>query len=131
MARYIAVERGNKESKYKMLEKAAWSLRQGISIMMFPEGTRSTDQQIGPFKLGAFQLALMTARPIQPVLIDGTGGILPKHEMIFRNRKLLRLRVLDPVFPGSFGTDDPEILAEKFRNLMIDELNKMRAEKLS
>jgi 1-acyl-sn-glycerol-3-phosphate acyltransferase len=126
MAKYILVERGNKESKAEMMEKSAQCLRNGISIMMFPEGTRSRDREIAPFKPGAFQLALMTDKSVLPVIIEGTGGVLPKHGLIFSGGNNLKIKVLDPVHPGSFGTGDPELLALKFRNLMIDELKKMR-----
>jgi 1-acyl-sn-glycerol-3-phosphate acyltransferase len=126
MAKYIAVDRGNKESKAEMMEKSVESLRKGISIMMFPEGTRSRDGEIAPFKLGAFQLALMTDKSILPVIVDGTGGILPKHGLMFSSGNKLKIKVLDPVHPGTFGTADPEELASKFRSLMIDELKKMR-----
>jgi 1-acyl-sn-glycerol-3-phosphate acyltransferase len=126
MARYLVVDRGNKESKAVMMEMAAESLRKGISIMMFPEGTRSLDGEIAPYKLGAFQLSLMTDKSILPVIVDGTGDVLPKHGFLFRGGSLLRLKVLDPVHPGSFGTGDPEELSQKFRNLMAEELKKMR-----
>jgi 1-acyl-sn-glycerol-3-phosphate acyltransferase len=126
MAKYIAVDRGNKESKAEMMEKSVESLRKGISIMMFPEGTRSRDGEIAPFKLGAFQLALMTDKSILPVIVDGTGGILPKHGLMFSGGNKLKIKVLDPVHPGTFGTADPEELASKFRSLMIDELKKIR-----
>jgi 1-acyl-sn-glycerol-3-phosphate acyltransferase len=126
MAKYITVDRGNKESKLVMMAKSEESLGKGISIMMFPEGTRSPDGEIGPFKLGAFQLALSAVKPILPVIIDGTGGVLPKHGMTFSIGHLLRIKVLEPVSPGSFGTDDPEVLAAKLRGLMTYELHKMR-----
>jgi 1-acyl-sn-glycerol-3-phosphate acyltransferase len=129
MAKYIVVDRGNKESKAEMMERSAESLRKGISIMMFPEGTRSKDKEIGVFKNGAFQLALMTDKPILPVIVDGTGDVLPKHGVIFTSGHVLRMRVLDPVYPGSFGTGNPEELASKFRTLIINELNKMQKEK--
>jgi 1-acyl-sn-glycerol-3-phosphate acyltransferase len=126
MAKYITVDRGNKDSKAEMMERAAESLKKGISIMIFPEGTRSTNREIGPFKLGAFQLAMMTDKPILPVVIDGTGGVLPKHGMIFSRGNLIRIKVLDPVHPGSFGTSDPEELSLRFRSLLVNELEKMR-----
>ncbi|MBA4321922.1 MAG: hypothetical protein C0408_03820 [Odoribacter sp.] len=126
MAKYIVVDRGNKESKAKMMEKSAECLRKGISIMMFPEGTRSPDREIAPFKPGAFELALMTDKSILPVIVDGTGGVLPKHGLIFSRGNFLKIKVLDPVHPGSFGTGNPEELASRFRNLMADELKKMR-----
>jgi 1-acyl-sn-glycerol-3-phosphate acyltransferase len=128
MANYITVDRGDKESKAIMMERSAESLRNGISIMIFPEGTRSADREIGPFKLGAFQLAIMTDKSILPVIVDGTGGMLPKHGLIFSTGHHLRIKVLDPVHPGSFGTADPEELASKFWNLMISELRKIREE---
>jgi 1-acyl-sn-glycerol-3-phosphate acyltransferase len=126
MARYIYVDRGNKDSKTEMMNKCSESLRKGISIMMFPEGTRSPDKEIAAFKLGAFQLALMTDKSILPVLIDGTGDILPKHGLVFSGKSNLRIKVLEPVHPGSFGTANPEELAAKFREIMVEELKKMR-----
>ncbi len=129
MAKYIVVDRGNNESKTEMMEKSAECLRKGISIMLFPEGTRSTNGEIAPFKLGAFQLALMTDKSILPVIVDGTGGVLPKHGLLLSSGNILKIKVLDPVHPGSFGTGDPEELASKFRNLMVAELKKMREEK--
>lgn len=126
MAKYITVDRGNKESKAEMMEISAESLKKGISIMIFPEGTRSLNGEIGPFKLGAFQLAMMTDRSILPVVINGTGGVLPKHGLVFSRGHILKIKVLDPVHPGSFGTSDPEELASKFRLLISKELEKMR-----
>jgi 1-acyl-sn-glycerol-3-phosphate acyltransferase len=126
MAKYITIDRGDVESKVEMFEKSALSLKEGISIMMFPEGTRSPDGEIGTFKLGAFQMALMTDKPILPVIIDGTGGILPKHGFVLTPGHNIYMKVLDPVHPGSFGSAVPEELALKFRNLLADELKKMR-----
>jgi 1-acyl-sn-glycerol-3-phosphate acyltransferase len=128
MADYITVDRGDKESKEKMLEESFQCLRKKISLMIFPEGTRSVDRQIGFFKRGAFQLAISADKPILPVLIDGTGGILPKHGFIIGGWHKIIIRVLDPVTPGSFGTTDPDKLALKFQNMMTSELDKLRNE---
>lgn len=130
MAKYITIDRGNKDSKTEMIDISARTLRKKISIMIFPEGTRSVDREIAPFKLGAFELALMTDKPVLPVIVDGTGGVLPKHGLIFSSGHHLKIRVLDPVYPGSFGTANPEELAQKFRNIMISELKKMRGESI-
>jgi 1-acyl-sn-glycerol-3-phosphate acyltransferase len=100
MADYITVDRGDEESKNVMLEKSLDCLKNGTSIMIFPEGTRSPDKEIGFFKRGAFQLALQANVPILPVLVDGSGGILPKHGLIFGKRKKVMIRVLDPVSPA-------------------------------
>lgn len=128
MAEYITVNRGNEESKLEMLEKSDEYLKKGISLMLFPEGTRSLNREIGFFKRGAFQLALEAGVPILPILIDGTGGILPKHGLIFGNGRHIRIRVLDPVEPVDFGTDNPDYLASRFGLMMTNELKKLRTE---
>jgi len=127
MADYIIVDRGNEESKTEMLEKSYNCLKKGISIMIFPEGTRSLDNKIGFFKRGAFQLALQADVPILQVLIDGTGGILPKHGLIFSSGHHIRIKVLDPIHPASFGTDNPENLAQQLSIFMASRLNELRA----
>ncbi|MDZ7636041.1 MAG: lysophospholipid acyltransferase family protein [Bacteroidales bacterium] len=129
MVKYIEVVRGNKSSVIKMMEKCVESLQEGVSIVIFPEGTRSLTGAIGKFKTGAFQLAVKTDKPLLPVLIDGTGGILPKKGgLIFRNRRIVRIRVLDPIFPGQFGTGDPEELAARVQSLMVAAMEEMRSE---
>ncbi len=128
MADYIIVDRDNEESKIEMLEKSNNCLKKGISIMIFPEGTRSLNNKIGFFKRGAFQLALQADVPILPVLIDGTGGILPKHGLIFSSEYHIRIRILDPVYPASFGTDNPENLAQQLSLFMTSGLNELRAQ---
>ena len=124
MAGYITVNRGNEESKVEMLDKSLGCLKRKISIMLFPEGTRSLDRKIGLFKRGAFQLAIQANVPILPIVIDGTGGILPKHGLIFNSGHHISVRVLDPVLPGSFGTDNYDELADKFNSLLISEMEK-------
>lgn len=122
MADYITVDRGDKDSKEKMMTESLICLNKGISLMLFPEGTRSADRQIGLFKRGAFQLAISAGKPILPVIIDGSGGVLPKHGLKFGGFRKILIKVLDPVMPGSFGTDNPDELAEKFREMMIRDL---------
>jgi 1-acyl-sn-glycerol-3-phosphate acyltransferase len=131
MAEYIVVDRGNEESKLEMLEKSFNCLKKGISIMIFPEGTRSLNNEIGFFKRGAFQLALQANVPILPVLIDGTGGILPKHGMIFGSGHQITIKVLDPVNPANFDTDNPDHLALQLSLLMTARLNELRAQNSS
>jgi 1-acyl-sn-glycerol-3-phosphate acyltransferase len=126
MADYIVVNRGDEDSKNEMLEKSLNKLKNGVSIMMFPEGTRSLNNEIGFFKRGAFQLALQADVALLPVLIDGTGGILPKHGLIFGTGHKIRIKVLDPILPETFNNDTPEDLAMKVSIFMSSELNVMR-----
>jgi 1-acyl-sn-glycerol-3-phosphate acyltransferase len=130
MADYITVNRGDKESKERMIIESYECLKKEISIMLFPEGTRSPDNQIKFFKRGAFQLAITARKPLLPVLIDGTGGVLPKHGFIFGGFHKITLRVLDPVDPSEFGTSDCDELALKFQTMMSGELERLRSNKL-
>ena len=66
--------------------------------------------------------------PILPVLIDGTGGILPKHGLIFGTGHKIRIRVLDPIFPDSFCSDTPEALALKISSFMRSGFDELKAE---
>jgi 1-acyl-sn-glycerol-3-phosphate acyltransferase len=127
MAKYITVDRGNEDSKTEMLEKSYECLKKGISIMIFPEGTRSLNNEIGFFKRGAFQLALQADVPLLPVLIDGTGGILPKHGLVFGSGHQIRIRVLDPIDPAAFRSESPESLALKVNTHMTLELKDFRS----
>lgn len=126
MADYITVDRGNKESKEEMLERSYQCLKNGNSIMMFPEGTRSVDGEIGFFKRGAFQLAINAHVPILPIVLDGSGGILPKHGLVFTTGHKIGIKVFDPVLPESFNTEDPDILSLGFSNFMIEALKEFR-----
>ena len=126
MAGYITVDRGNDESKAEMLGRSYKCLRHGISIMIFPEGTRSADGEIGFYKRGAFQLAIEAGVPILPVLIDGTAGILPRHGLKLGSGYHVNIKVLDPVNPSAFSTDKPEVLAAEFQKIMQDELRTLR-----
>lgn len=130
MAGYITVNRGDKDSKEDMMEKSYNYLKSGISIMMFPEGTRSVNGEIGFFKRGAFELAINASIPILPILVDGTGGILPKHGLLFKTGQKVRIRVFDPVHPDSFDTDQPDILSLRFSKFMSDALIELRTEKM-
>ena len=129
MVKYIELVRGNKASVIRMMEKCMESLKEGISVVIFPEGTRSLTGAIGRFKTGAFQLAVKTDKPLLPVLIDGTGEIMPKKGgIIFRSRKIIRIKVLDPIFPGQFGTGDPEELASMVQAIMVKAMDELRNE---
>jgi 1-acyl-sn-glycerol-3-phosphate acyltransferase len=131
MVKYIELVRGSKGSVIRMMERCVESLQDGISVVIFPEGTRSLTGAIGKFKSGAFQLAVKTDKPLLPVLIDGTGDILPKKGFIFGNRRVVRIRVLDPIFPGNFKTGDPDELADMVQTQMVSAMEQLRSEPIN
>jgi 1-acyl-sn-glycerol-3-phosphate acyltransferase len=82
--KHIAVDRADSGGALGSLKKAATRMAGGISIVVFPEGTRSTDGRLLPFKRGGFLLAAKTGTPIVPVTINGSHKILPKGEWRLR-----------------------------------------------
>src|SRR4051812_29186222 len=77
-AEFIEVDRSNHAAAVRSIEHAARLVRDGVSIYLAPEGTRSRDGTIGSLKKGGFHLALGTGAPIVPVAIRGTIDILPR-----------------------------------------------------
>lgn len=94
---YVKLKRGDKQSIHDMMRQCEDLLRQNISIVLFPEGTRSKTGRVKPFKPGAFILAKKMKKPILPLVINNTKDALPKHSLRLRGRHLMRLDVLDPV----------------------------------
>lgn len=78
----LKIDRTNRKQAMETLNKAETVIRtHRLSILAFPEGTRSADGQIHPFKKGPFILAINTGLPILPVSISGTRNVLPKGEI--------------------------------------------------
>ena len=101
MAGYIPVQRGDPRSGIRSLERAKGWLREGISIFIFPEGTRSRSGILGRFQTGGFRLALSAGVPIVPVVVAGTRQLLPRGSWIFRWGIRIQIRILEPVLPPS------------------------------
>ena len=83
-ARHIVVDRGDRNDALRSLKKAKERMAAGVSIVIFPEGTRSSDGELLPFKRGGLLLAAKTQAPIVPVTIDGSWKILAKGDWRFR-----------------------------------------------
>jgi 1-acyl-sn-glycerol-3-phosphate acyltransferase len=119
---YIPLKRGDRESVRAMLAACERELRDGTSVMMFPEGTRSRSGALQPFKPGAFDLALRTSSPLLPVLVEGTASALPKRGFVLRGRHRIRLTVLDPIPVESFAGLDVATLTERTHALFAEKL---------
>ncbi len=85
-AGYISIDRSNRRAAFKSLAKAADTIRRGTSVMIFPEGTRSSDGRLQPFKKGGFVLAVDARVPVVPVVIKGTYEIMPRQRLLIRPR---------------------------------------------
>jgi 1-acyl-sn-glycerol-3-phosphate acyltransferase len=108
-------------------------VERGGSLLFFPEGTRSRTGEIGPFRRGAFRMAVEHGLAIQPVLIEGLGEILPPGALVVRTpgRSRICVRYLEPRRPPYGEGSTRRVvrrLAEDMRAEMIRELARLRAE---
>jgi 1-acyl-sn-glycerol-3-phosphate acyltransferase len=104
IADYVLLKRGNLPSIKRMVKRCRALLRDGESIFVFPEGTRSPDGELLPFYPGAFRLAVWADAPILPVVLDGTRTVLGKGTVVV-DPTPVRVQVLDPIEPREVGGD--------------------------
>ena len=117
MANDIPLVRGKRESVVSALAGCRDRLAKRVSILIFPEGTRSPTEEMLPFKDGAFRLAVETGVPILPIAIAGTRHCMAKKSLIFR-RARAKARVLTPIPTEGLTNDDVPALKEKVRALL-------------
>lgn len=118
LAKFVFVDRSNREKAVASLQKAGEQIRNGTSVIVFPEGTRSADGRILPFKKGPFALAVQANVSICPMAIEGSGKLMPKNSWRFRPGPI-RVRIGEPIDPAAFG-DDKDALIRHTRNAVID-----------
>ncbi len=109
-AEFIEVDRSDHEKAMKSIEYAAKLVRDGVSIYLAPEGTRSRDGRIGKLKKGGFHLAIGTGAPIVPVAIRGTIDILPRGSRVMRTGRTVEVTIGTPI-PVA-GRDVAGLMAE-------------------
>ena len=104
MGKYVPVSRGHsREEAQKSVEAAADALRSGLHITVFPEGTRSPDGKLLPFKKGAFFLAAETGAPMVPVVIQGTQTMMRKGSLKIVPGEAV-VRFLPVIEPADYAT---------------------------
>jgi 1-acyl-sn-glycerol-3-phosphate acyltransferase len=116
----IVIDRGNRRRSVESLRRAAERVRGGVNVIIFPEGTRSPDGRLQPFKSGGFHLALDAQVPVIPVTVSGSWQLIPKRSlrvrsgpvkvvygkpietagMTARDREALKRRVADAIRAG-------------------------------
>jgi 1-acyl-sn-glycerol-3-phosphate acyltransferase len=104
MAKYVPVSRGHSRAEAEQsVAIAADALRSGLNIFIFPEGTRSPDGNLLPFKKGAFFLAADANAPMVPIVIQGTAQMMRKGSLkIFPG--VATVRFLPPIHPQNFAS---------------------------
>src|SRR6185295_7080322 len=81
LGQFVPVDRARREEAVSSLDEAAEYVKQGLSFLVYPEGTRSPDGRLGPFKRGGFALAIRAGVPIVPVACIGAHRIMPKKSL--------------------------------------------------
>ena len=118
-AGYISIDRNNRKSAIKSLNVAANKIKNGVSVLIFPEGTRSRDGKIRPFKKGGFVMAIESGVPIVPVVITGTRSIMTKGK--FRvNAGHVSMVIHKPIDTSAYTRETKEALMESVRRVICD-----------
>jgi len=111
-AGYIPINRANPRDAVRSLNKAAQRIREGISVVVFPEGTRSEDGKLLPFKGGGFVLAIKSSVPIIPTAIHGTFEVKPRGSFWVHPRTVY-IHFAPPIETKGYRTRDKDVLKEQ------------------
>jgi 1-acyl-sn-glycerol-3-phosphate acyltransferase len=121
---FLIVDRSNASKARETLAKAAETIRNGASVLLFPEGTRTHDGKLQEFKRGAFKLAFDSQTTILPIALDGTYQALPRHEKLPRAGSHVIVRVGEPI---PFAPDASRSTREQELELMRRSEEQVRA----
>jgi 1-acyl-sn-glycerol-3-phosphate acyltransferase len=113
LGKHIKLERGDFSSiKYVYREAAVW-IKNGMSVLFFPEGTRSETGKLKEFQNGAFKLAIKEGVPVLPVAIKGTFDVIKKGSWLFTPKADIRLTVLPAIETSGMGQGDFAALRDR------------------
>ena len=126
MAGDVPIQRFDRRKGAIAILQCARYLRQGCSVVFFPEGTRSPDGQVLPFNEGPFQLAIREQVPILPLVVEGSGAALPRNSWIFGSTQDIHLRILKAVPVVGWNIKQVPALRDQVRQTIVDELDRLR-----
>jgi 1-acyl-sn-glycerol-3-phosphate acyltransferase len=117
-AGFVEVNRENRIAAMRSLDRAREAIKNGTSIWIAPEGTRSSSGELGSFKKGGFHLATGAGARILPVSIIGTEAILPAKGTRVEDGKSVKIVVAPPVDPSAYGKRMNDLMMEVRSRLM-------------
>lgn len=109
LASFVSVDRSNREAAIASVERALVELKKGVSFLVFPEGTRSPNARLRPFKKGTFVMAIRAGVPVVPISVVGAHRIMRKGEFALRPGEIV-VKFHPPVDARQFSTDEKEEL---------------------
>jgi 1-acyl-sn-glycerol-3-phosphate acyltransferase len=115
LIKHIKLLRGDFASIKEIYHQASQWLRKDISVLFFPEGTRSSTDKMNEFQNGAFKLAIKEKKPILPIYLAGTRDAIPKGSWIFKGKVSAKLIVLAAVETDGFNPGDFALLRDAVR----------------
>ncbi len=125
-AGFIAVDRSNRSKAIRQLDLAKERLKDGISIWMAPEGTRSRSGEIASFKKGGFHLAVSLGLDIVPVYIEGARDVMPADSLAVHTNRSITVHFCDPVSTKGIQKSDMNQLVERVRTAILAKKEQIR-----
>jgi len=121
----VRIDRGDRQKALASLSGVASEIvANSRSLMIAPEGTRTPDGTIFPFKKGAFYIAIEKGVPIYPFVVHGAHQLLPKNHAL-PQPGTIRMKFLEPVETKGLGIEDLEGLRQKVQDMVLREYNEM------
>jgi len=117
----VPIQRENRKAAFGAYDEAAAKIKEGNSVVVFPEGTRGTDYPLRPFKKGPFVLAIAAGVPIVPVLTYGTREVLPRGSFLI-TPTTVHIHLLEPISVEGLDYSSRSKLAERVRTRIADAL---------
>jgi putative phosphoserine phosphatase/1-acylglycerol-3-phosphate O-acyltransferase len=124
----ILIDRSDPEAAIASIEASLASMPRGLSVFIFPEGTRS-DGALGPFKKGAFHIAMRLGVPMVPMAIEGAQLLLPRHALLPRPGTVT-IKISPPVDTSAWSPATLDRHVMEVREAMLRQLEQLRAEPL-
>ena len=122
-AGYVKIDRFNQEAAFESLSEAAEKMKNGVSVMIFPEGTRSRDGNIRPFKKGGFVMAVDAGVPIVPIVLKGTWTIMDKSSLRI-NTGEVSLNIEPPIATTGYTRENKDDLIKSVRAVICEGFEK-------
>ncbi len=113
----VFIDRHDARQTLSAFSLAATSLKEGHSIVIFPEGTRSSDGTLGHFKPGSLKLAIKANVPVVPVTINGSRNIMPKGTSLIKSASV-EVIISPPLILDELAEKDPKAIAEKIKGII-------------
>ncbi|HXG69400.1 MAG TPA: lysophospholipid acyltransferase family protein [Gemmatimonadaceae bacterium] len=120
----VEIQRENRKAAFEAYETAAKKIREGNSVVVYPEGTRGVDYALRPFKKGPFVLAVAAGVPIVPVLLHGTIEALPRGSLR-AYPGTINVHLLEPIPTAGYDYEHRDELMQRVRESMIAAMQKL------